>query len=251
MLKINNKPDNWESLRFHMKVRHIMKNITSEYSDYVDKLKAKTIVKLLCPQINVANVVRVLEDHSDITEHDIDHNHIIKSAHASRWNINLKNFSNIDTIKTKLTDYNKVYANGTEKQYISIKPQFFIEEIINDKYYGYTGNAISYNFYCLYGKMQFLRIDDPKNKLSNTYDSNWNIIGKNYMNFHFEKPSNYDDIVKIINTLSKQFEFVRVDLFIAKNDVIYFSEFTFTPNGGRPYGSHNIDNCFVTKWLLD
>lgn len=251
MLKINNKPKNWEKLQFYLKIRHIMNNITSEYSDYVDKLKAKTIVKLLCPQINVSKIIKILDTPDDIIEQDIESGHIIKSAHGSGWNINLRNITNIDNIKKQLFSYNKIYNDGKEKQYLSIKPKFFIEEIIDDKYRGANGDAFSYNFYCLYGKLQFLRIVDPLNKMVNSYDSNWNIIGENYMNMNFEKPSNYDDILNFITILSKQFEFVRIDLFIAKNDIIYFSEFTFTSNGGYPFGCYDIDNSFVDTWLLD
>jgi hypothetical protein len=33
--------------------------------------------------------------------------------------------------------------------------------------------------------------------------------------------------------LSKQFEFVRIDLYIDKNDKIYLNEYTFTPLQGK------------------
>ena len=242
------KSHDWEIIPFHKKIQHICKNITSDYSIYVDKLKVKDIVKELCPNIKIAKIIRIFDNYNDVIESDINVNYIIKSSHASRWNINIKNNNmSINQIKEKLKSFDKVYNNGNEKQYINIKPIFFTEEKINDKYYGNNGDAISYNFYCLYGKIQMMRIDDPTNNYTNTYDSNWNLLSENYMNFIFEKPSNLNEITKMVTILASSFEFVRVDLFIGLNDDIYFGEFTFTSNGGNPFTTP-IDCWFVDVW---
>ena len=45
------------------------------------------------------------------------------------------------------------------------------------------------------------------------------------------KPKNLKKIVEIIDTLSEDFNFVRVDLFVL-NDKIYFGELTFIPTAG-------------------
>ena len=39
-------------------------------------------------------------------------------------------------------------------------------------------------------------------------------------------------MLKLAKKLSKPFEFVRIDFYIGENDLIYFSEFTFTPAAG-------------------
>ena len=44
-------------------------------------------------------------------------------------------------------------------------------------------------------------------------------------------PKHYDEMLKIVNILAKDFLFVRVDLYEFE-DKIYFGELTFTPAGG-------------------
>ena len=42
------KPPNWTNLAFYHKIKYYGKMLTQEYSEYVDKLKAKDIVKKIC-----------------------------------------------------------------------------------------------------------------------------------------------------------------------------------------------------------
>lgn len=68
------------------------------------------------------------------------------------------------------------------------------------------------------------------------YDCNWNKLniartGYQLPDKDFDKPKMFDEMMKISKDLSKDFPFVRVDLFNI-NDKIYFSELTFIPTGG-------------------
>jgi hypothetical protein len=240
------KPNNWKDLEFHDKIKYFMSVITQDYSPYVDKLQAKILVHEMCKEINIAKVVRVLNGPEDIHDSDININYIIKSAHASRWNINITHKMSKNKIIHKLTKFNKQYNPTVELQYSYIQPRFFIEEKIDDKYLGKNGEAECYNFYCLNGKIQCIRIDSERCDALNMYDPNWKLIGENHMNIEYKKPKNYSNIVEYVNALCAPFEFVRIDLFIAKNDVVYFSEFTFTPNGGAPL---TIPIKFVDEWV--
>ena len=51
------------------------------------------------------------------------------------------------------------------------------------------------------------------------------------LNITIKKPQNYKKILSIIDALSDDFNFVRVDLFLVKNK-IYFGELTFIPTAG-------------------
>jgi hypothetical protein len=225
-----------------------MKVLTEDYSPYVDKIKAKEIVKNTCSEMNIAKIIKIIDKPNDFTKDDINPDHIIKSTHASRWNFKITKNTTIKEVHLFLNTCNKQYYPNISKQYSFIKPKFFIEEIIDDKNYGKSGDAIAYGFYCLYGKIQFIRIDDPKCKYVNMYDKDWNLKSPNYMNRIFTKPQNYSSIVNMISILSRPFEFVRFDIFIAVDDKIYFSEYTFTPNGGKKYKTP-IDNGFIDEWI--
>ena len=140
----------------------------------------------------------------------------------------MANERNINKIKNKLNIWNKTYS-FTEKQYIYIKPQFFIEEKINDNLIGITGKAIVWMIRCIRGIP--ISIGVKYNNIQNIYDTDFNLIGDNKLPIIINKPSNLERILEISRILSKDFEFVRMDFYLG-NDKIYFSEYTFTPNNG-------------------
>ena len=55
-------------------------------------------------------------------------------------------------------------------------------------------------------------------------------------------------MLNIVRELSKIFEFVRIDLYISKDDKIYFSEFTFTPNGGTKFFNNDLELKYGLLW---
>ena len=73
------------------------------------------------------------------------------------------------------------------------------------------------------------------------YDLNWNYLDYTAKELkskkEFEKPKNLKEMIKIAEDLSKDFPYVRVDLYNAKGK-IYFGELTFTPSAGM---IHSMD----------
>lgn len=71
-----------------------------------------------------------------------------------------------------------------------------------------------------------------------TLDLNWNYLPytkKEYMPASKpERPKKLDEMVEIAKILSKDFKFVRVDLY-EYQDHVYFSELTFYPWGAMMY----------------
>lgn len=228
------KPINWMELPMFKKIHYYGTQLTKEYAEYVDKLQAKRKVKELCgDEIQVAKVVRVLESYDDLTINDLNPNYIIKSAHGSSWNIYNDPSTPIslnDAIR-KLKGWNYRYDNHLEKQYDFIKPQFFIEEKICDSILGYTGYACVYMVRCIHSKP--ISISVRYKKLQNSYDINWNKIGILQIPFPIPKPKCLSKLLDLCKILSSNFEFVRLDFYIGKDDIIYFSEFTFTPAAGH------------------
>lgn len=75
--------------------------------------------------------------------------------------------------------------------------------------------------------------DDRKRVI---FDENWKpidigVTGFEKLNIKLKKPKNSKKILQIIDKLSSQFNFVRVDLYLLK-DKIYFGELTFSPTAG-------------------
>ena len=67
------------------------------------------------------------------------------------------------------------------------------------------------------------------------FDENWEPININSsfakLDIKLKKPKNYKEILHVIDKLSEDFNFVRVDLFILGSK-LYFGELTFTPTAG-------------------
>jgi hypothetical protein len=246
------KPSNWKTLMFFEKIKYYGVCLNQHYSKYVDKINAKGIVQEICGEnVKVAKILKILKHPHDICLNELADECIIKSSHGSSWNIPIKkrniNYTNMLEIRKKLNSWNRVYSTN-EKQYMFIKPRFFIEETIDDKYYGKTGNALVYMVRCIHGKAITISPYLKNEKKISNYDINWNLICKNELP-HIEKPKNIEKMINCAELLSKPFEFVRIDFYIDKNDDLYFSEYTFTPNAGEMVFTKELEKILANSWI--
>jgi hypothetical protein len=242
------KPSGWKDLYFHQKIKIYGKNLTSFHSQYVDKLNAKKIVKdILGCKIEVPKVIKILKNIDDIYQTDINSNHILKSGHGSGWNCDMTKVNDLFNLKNKLKLWNKLYNPDNEYQYKYLKPSFFIEEKINDKILGKTGDAIAYRFRCIYGEIVAIGVE--YGIITDHYDINWNLISPRKININIPKPDNLPELLDISRILSKPFEFVRLDYYLSIDNKIYFSEYTFTPNAGKPIFNDELEKTLSINWM--
>jgi hypothetical protein len=231
------------------KIANYGEHLTDYHASFVDKLSAKCIVKKICgDKIEIPNVIRVLDSPNDITINDLNPKHIIKSAHASGWNVNIDSTCTIDNIKNRLVSWNTKFNANKEKQYNYIEPKFFIEEKIDDKILGCTGDALVYMFRCIYSKP--ISIGVKYKKAQNSYDIHWNPKQEPKIPFEIPKPNKLEEMLKLATLLSSEFEFVRIDFYIDKDDAIYFSEFTFTPAGGSQVYDIQTEHEQGSLWTI-
>jgi len=246
------KPDNWASLLFCEKIKLYAATLTAEHARYADKLTAKELAKEQCPEIEIPRVVRILADHNDLRRGDINPNHILKSAHGSKWNNDLKSVSDLRIINKRLMYWNKKYKKASiEKHYSFIEPRFFIEEKIQDRLLGKTGSALAYMVRCINGAP--ISIGIKIGDYQNNYDLEWHEYSNNAkykIPLTIDKPHDLDKILEYAAKLSAPFEFVRIDFYLSP-DKIYFSEYTFTPAGGQSSfpGNINLERELGDKWL--
>jgi len=237
-------------------VRHYRNYLNSNYAPFVDKIESKKIVKeILRDEIEVAKVIRILDNPEDIIESDVtnlQNSVYIKATHGSGWNIfidkELDHSQKIEEYKKLLKSWNKVYNNGDgeEKQYTYIKPRFFIEEIVKDKIL--EKDVINYKFRCINGKtIPFITV--TIGKLKNFYNFNWILLINPEIPFNIPKPSNLNKLIYFAEKLSSPFEFVIMDFYINDEDKIYFSEYTFTPSNGVRVLSHDLEFLLGKSWI--
>jgi hypothetical protein len=235
------KPNNWQKIPLYKKIQYYSTQLNWRVAQFVDKIQAKDIVKNACgDDISVAPIIRIINNPDDFSEIDIDVNNMVKSSHGSGWNINIDKYTNVKYVKSKLHEWNKIYSY-TERQYAYIKPRFFIEQKVN----GPSGNADVFMFRCIHGEP--ISIGIMRNNRQNSYDLNWKPLINNEI-ANITKPEHLDKMITLARTLSSPFEFVRIDFYYV-GGIIYFSEFTFTPAGGKKFFSTIDEERFGSMWV--
>lgn len=238
------KPANWSSLPLYKKVEIYGTQLKKEIAPFVDKIAVKPLVVALSEnKVKVAKVIRELRTPFDINPSDINPNHLLKAAHGSSWHLDLAIKPSIEDIRITIQSWNYIYSKK-EIQYTYLKPRFFIEEKIPCRYTGKSGKAHDIKVHCIKGEPYFMLLRKDQH-LRNYYDTHWNPVMP--LEFEFEKPHDFDKILDLCRVLSKPFEYVRVDLYMG-TDGIYFSEYTFTPHGGKQRLSDEVEMKYGKLW---
>lgn len=178
----------------------------------------------------------VYERAEDIDFDKLPERFAMKCTHGSGYNIIVKDKKQLDVKKAikqlnvwLREDYGVMMA---EAHYSRIKPRIIIEKYMEDKNGGFPSD---YKFFASRGevigcmiatgrdtKLERLFVDNDFNDLHFIHE----YTGENHMTL---KPDTYDEMIKIASELSKDFPFVRVDLYDFDGRVV-FGELTFTPN---------------------
>ena len=177
-------------------------------------------------------ILKIYHSEKELNIKALPNQFVLKTNHGSGYNIIVENKSefNLSKAKTILKKWMKVdYGiKGAEFHYSFINKKIFVEE--------YLGKSLkNYKFLCYNGKPKYVyvSIKEGKNKYRNFYDMNWKFINfyclsKPHPKYHYPKPKLFKLMKKYALLLSKDFKFVRVDLYELKNE-IRLGELTFIP----------------------
>lgn len=140
-----------------------------------------------------------------------------------------------------------------ESWYSSIPCKIMAEELLD------INTVDDYKFHSFNGEKFFIEhlVERDKTKgilKSNFYDENWNklnfTIGTEMYDYDIKKPKNFDKMIEIVKKLSKDFDYVRVDLYNIGGE-IYFGELTFCPDGGfGKFTDKEWDSKFGSYWKI-
>lgn len=146
---------------------------------------------------------------------------------------NVCNFKEIQKKLKKALKTNFFYV-GREWEYKNVKPCIIIEKLLKDD----SNNDIlnDYKVHCFNGIPQYIQTIFDRNieMKENWYDTEWNLLNVYYFSSlkkQISKPKLLNKLIEIATILSKDFIYVRVDLYISQNK-IYFGELTFRPYAG-------------------
>lgn len=221
----------------------------SKYADCADKVKVRDYIISKGLGHLLLNIYGSWSDANDINFDDLPDKFALKPNNGSGGHFFCKDKSKIDQEKVKkqmneaLNMVNTDIAFKFEPHYACIDPRVYCEELMD------TENGINptdYKFTCVNGQICdiFIAQEDVNRKRKYaTIDTNWEILPYTKKEFLLDpipaKPKHLDEMIKIANILSADFEWVRVDLYEYKNKV-YFSELTFSPWGGYMYSYNDL-----------
>lgn len=219
------------------------------YTNLVDKYEVKKIVAELIGEQYIIPTLGVWNNADEIDFDALPNQFVLKATHDSGRIIICKDKSKLnkewarkEMAKSLERDF---YALTREWPYKDVPRRIIAEEFIEDK----SGDLKDYKFFCFNGKVEFFKIDFDRfvGHKANYYDLDWNMLGFEELGFpmdanrKFEKPENFQEMIRLVDLLSMSLPFIRIDMYNSSGK-IYFGEITFFPNSGmRKFNPNQAD----------
>ena len=210
-----------------------------KYSKYVDKYEAREFISKTMGNKHLIRLYGVWDNFNEIDFNKLPNQFVLKATHGSAYNFICKDKSLLDINNLRKTVTNWLredfYSKTREIQYKNCRPRIICEKYMADKH----GDLPEFKVFCFNGKPHMIEVISnmfSPQKGDDYMDLKWNklkISSKESPNSNIvvPKPNNLESILDIASKLSKNFPFVRVDLY-SVNNKIYFGELTFTPASG-------------------
>jgi hypothetical protein len=182
---------------------------------------------------------------------------VIKATHGCKYDIIVKDKTQMDQTKARLQLKKWLGENfcqdkflGTEWAYKNIKPSIIVESFLDD-----NGNVpVDYKFLCFSGRAEFLqmnfdRFGDASEKF---FDRDFNPLdlwnGTRQYQGKVVRPDNYEGMIRVAESLSRDLDFIRVDLY-SVGGRIYVGELSCYPSGASDqFIPRKYDFLFGEKW---
>ena len=182
---------------------------------------------------------------------------VAKPNHASQRVFINNGESNFDLFRNSIQSFLDEYGNiPQEFHYKLIQPKIMIQELISPS----DNKLFDFKFYVFKGRVELIWV--RCNLLKNNDEGNYNAIiytrdwklsefqRRPSINNNVEKPQCLDEMIYVAETLGRDWEFIRVDMYLYDNNIIKFGEMTPTPLAGRgAFYPPNADILLYQKFL--
>ena len=210
-----------------------------------DKLRVRDYLKEHGFSYLLNDLLGVYYNVDDIDWNSLPDQFALKLNVGCACNIIVSDKSKVDVevAKSKMRKWLKsnYWLGWSEMQYKGVIPCILVE-----KYLGNPDGTLpqDYKFYCMNGEAKYVMVcvdrEIGKHAAFYYFDRDWNMMpfSEDYFknpNRTIPNPTHIDEAFEIAEKLSKDFPFVRTDLYII-NGKVYFGELTFTPSAGLDQG---------------
>lgn len=227
-----------------------------------DKYTVRDYVKDKVGEEYLTEIYGVYNSVNDINFDKLPEKFVLKVTQSNGYNLICENKDkfDIELAKAKLDSWLK----KSRKAHFSPETNYYFNgnaKIICERYLETKEGKIpnDLKIFCFNGIPRFTYVTfDPIDEngnmthdyMINLYDIDWNYIPVQYGqhptdgNIKFNKPKNYDKMLKVAKKLAEDFIFVRVDLYNI-DGIIYFGELTWVPSSdGLKFIPEKYDEVF-------
>lgn len=223
---------------------------TSRWAELADKRKARDYVERMGLGHTLVKLYATWYRKEDVDFDTLPETFIIKANNGDGKGTNkivrkaeltpAKKAEHIKTIGEWL-GRRDIGALHAEPHYKRMTPCVIAEEVIRPE--PGASSLTDYKMWCFNGKCHYVWVCSDRSSGGNsasvmTYDMDWNahpefsVFNSDYTKGDvIPKPKNFDEMVRVAETLSAGFPELRVDLYNVDGK-IYFGELTFTSQGG-------------------
>lgn len=227
------------------------------YTQMVDKYDAKNFVRDRIGDEVIIPTYGVWNDFDEIDFSKLPNKFVLKCTHDSGGIVICRDKDAFDLKRAKVKLDRSLRHNFwwwyREWPYKNVTPRILAEQYMEDETSKKGLGLTDYKFYCFNGEPKYLYISCGLENHSTARISfltmDWQFAPfhrKDYAQYDVlpPKPSQFDKMVNIARELSKDMDFLRVDLYQIDNHV-YFSELTFYPCAGvMPFEPEDWDYKF-------
>lgn len=224
-----------------------------EYTDLVDKIKAKEIVGKTIGQEYIVPMYGVWDRAEEIDFDSLPDQFVLKCNHDQGSVILVPDKRKLDRVRA-VAELNKclnrnIFYGTREFPYKNVPPKVFAEQYLQS-------DITDYKFYCFNGEPKFLYCGMGMLRAHagnvDFFDLDWNLMPFYRTDYGrlgmVPKPECLDEMIQISRKLSAGVPFVRIDLFEVEGKV-YFSEFTLCPASGFMKFVPEQYDKIVGEWL--
>lgn len=214
-----------------------------------DRIKVRDYVREKSPTCALIPVVWTGKEITKEIYDNLPQNFVIKANHGSQM-VEIVDKDNISFEELRQTTRKwlkrNYYARGRERVYLNLDRFLVVEKKITTRSGGIPQD---YKFFCFNGLVEVVQIDTGRfgDHKRNFFNRDFEMVDLTtvYSPGEIEKPSQFNDAVRIAEELSHEFSFIRVDLFLTDDGKVYFGELTnFPANGMRKYKPEEYEDYF-------
>ena len=229
-----------------------------EYRKLVDKYEVKEYVSSIIGSNHVIPTLAVWDNVDDIDIGTLPDKFVLKATNGGGGSgvviCKDKATFNLAEAKKRLLKSSKTaWKISREWVYYDVKPRFIAEKYLEFE----RGEDFDYKFFCFNGIPKTILVCKDRftkeGMSEDFFTSSWEHIDVRRpevrnSEVRIDEPSELKKMLDIVQKLSKDITFVRVDMYSNKNN-IYFGEMTFYPSGGfTSFDPKKYDEIFGS-WL--